>query len=72
MKAYCSIVVGQEIDGHNAVVKVERVSCDKSKIDEIVNKGQASWIENFEVPEGNVKMFFQRNAQEIEIEDVPQ
>ena len=38
MKAYCSIVVGQEIDGHNAVVKVERVSCDKSKIDEIVNK----------------------------------
>jgi len=33
MKVYCSIIVGQEIDGKNVVVRVEKASTDKAKIE---------------------------------------
>lgn len=70
MKAYCSIVVGQEIDGKNIVVKIEKVSCNKTKIEHLVNTSKNVWQENFQVPEGTVPMYFQRNLQELEVEDV--
>jgi hypothetical protein len=70
MIAYASIVVGQEIDGKNLVVKIEKVSCDKSKIDGILATNKNSWVEQFDVPEGKVPMYFSRNPQEIFIEDV--
>jgi hypothetical protein len=70
MKAYASIVVGQEVDGRNLVVKIEKVSCDKTKIDEILASNRNNWVEQFDVPEGKVPMYFSRNPQEILIEDV--
>jgi hypothetical protein len=69
MKAYCSIVVGQEIDGQNIVVKIEKISIDKSKIDALSNL-KNPWTEQTQVPNGTANMFFQRNFQEIEVEDV--
>jgi len=68
MKVYCSIIVGQEIDGKNVVVRVEKASTDKAKIEEMQSL-KNPWTENFQVPDGNVKMFFQRNFQEIEVDD---
>lgn len=68
MKVYCSIVVGQEIDGKNVVVKIEKASVDKSKI-EAMQSLKNPWTENFQVPDGNVKMLFQRNFQEFEVDD---
>ncbi len=70
MIAYASIVVGQEIDGKNIVVKIEKVSCIKKKIEELIANQKNSWVEKFDVPEGNVPMYFTRNAQEIFVEDV--
>ena len=69
MKAYCSIVVGQEIDGLNVVVKIEKISCDKSKIDNLMTL-KNPWTEEITIPNGKTNMFFQRNFQEIEVEDV--
>lgn len=70
MKAYCSIVVGQEIDGQNVIVKIEKLSCDKSKIDSLTSL-KNPWTEQVQVLNGTANMFFQRNFQEVEVEDVP-
>jgi hypothetical protein len=70
MKVYASVVVGQEIDGRNVVVKIEKLTCDKSKIDQILTSGKNNWVENYAVPDGTVPMYFSRNPQEIELEDV--
>jgi hypothetical protein len=70
MKAYASIIVGQEIDGKNLVIKFEKVSCKKEVIDEILAKNRNSWVEKHAVPEGVVPMYFSRNAQELVIDDV--
>jgi hypothetical protein len=65
-----SIIVGQEIDGKNLVVKVEKVSCKKEVIDQLLTSGRNNWVERHKVPEGEVPMYFARNAQEIVVEDV--
>ncbi len=70
MKVYASVVVGQEINGKNIIVKIEKLTSDKSKIDQLLNSGKNNWIENYNVPEGTVPMYFSRNPQEIELEDV--
>jgi hypothetical protein len=70
MKAYASIVVGQEVDGKNLVVKIEKVSCNKEVIENILKTSKNNWVEQFDVPEGKVPMYFSRNPQEILIEDV--
>jgi hypothetical protein len=70
MKAYMSIIVGQEIDGKNLVIKVEKVSCKKEVIDQLLTAGRNNWVERHKVPEGEVPMYFSRNAQEILVEDV--
>jgi|LakMenEpi03Aug12_release.lakeMendotaPanAssembly.Ray.scaffolds.fasta_scaffold260181_3 hypothetical protein len=70
MKVYASVVVGQEINGKNVIVKIEKLTSDKSKIDQLLNSGKNNWIENYDVPEGAVPMYFSRNPQEIELEDV--
>jgi hypothetical protein len=70
MKVYASVVVGQEIDGRNIVVKIEKLTADRSKIDAILAMGKNNWVTNYDVPEGSVPMYFSRNPQEIELEDV--
>lgn len=70
MKVYLCVTVGQEIDGRNVVVRIDSASANKTKVDEFLNTNKNSWVEKFQVPEGMVDMYFQRNAQEIEVSDV--
>lgn len=70
MKVYCAISIGQEINGSNVVLRIDKASVDKTKIDAYLNTNKPTWSEKFALPEGNVDMYFQRNAQEFEVEDV--
>ncbi len=67
MKIYCSVIVGQEIDGNNVMVKIEKASFDKSKIDELALL-KNPWTEQIDIQGGKVNMFFQRNFQELEVD----
>ena len=70
MKVYISTIVGQQIDGQNVIVKIEKASVDKSKIDAMASL-KNPWTEETDTPSGKANMLFQRNVQEIEVEDVP-
>lgn len=70
MKIYLCVTVGQEIDGKNVVVRIDYASANKTKVDEFLSSNKSAWVEKFQVPEGVVDMFFQRNAQETEVLDV--
>jgi len=70
MKVFLSTIVGQQIDGQNVIVKIEKASVDKSKIDTLLSL-KNPWTEEVDTPAGKAQMFFQRNFQEIEVEDVP-
>ncbi len=70
MKIYLSIVVGQELDGKHLVVKVEKVSKEKEKIEQILQQGKNNWVSNVDTPDGSLPMYFTRNPYEAELEDV--
>lgn len=69
MKIYLCITVGQELDGRNVIVRVDKASTNKSVVDQFLSTNKPTWVEKFQVPEGLVDMYFQRNGQEIEVED---
>jgi hypothetical protein len=69
MKIYLCITVGQEINGKNAVVKVDKASLKKEDIDQYVSKSQTTWVEKIEVLGGKVDFFCERHIQEVEVEN---
>jgi len=69
MKVYLAIVVGQELDGRNLVVKVEKVTSKKEEIEQLIQKGPNNWVANHETPDGSFPMYFSRNPYEAELEN---
>lgn len=70
MKVYMTIVVGQELDGRNLVVKVEKLSKDKEVIEGILKKEKNNWVSNHDTADGSLPMYFTRNPFEAELDDV--
>jgi hypothetical protein len=68
-KIYLAISVGQEVDGRNIALRVDKVSFNKNKINEFLLNNKNSWVEKFKFPEGEVNCFFERHATEVEVED---
>jgi hypothetical protein len=66
---YLAITVGQEINGRNVVVKIDKASFNKASIEHFLSQNKNSWNENFKFPEGEVTCFFERHAQEVGVED---
>lgn len=69
MKIYMCITVGQEINGKNVVVKVDRASKAKEDIEIYVNKNPTTWTEKIPVPGGAVNFFCERHIHEVEVEE---
>ncbi len=69
MKIYLSITVGQEINGRNTIVKIDKASTKKDDIESSIKNGQGTWIEKFDVPGGKVDFFCERHLQEVEVEN---
>ncbi len=66
---YLALTVGQEINGKNVVVKIDKASFNKSVIEQFLSQNRNSWTENFKFPEGELSCFFERHAQEVGVED---
>jgi hypothetical protein len=69
MKAFISITIGQEINGRNVVVKVDKACKDKEKIEEFIKTNKTMWNEFLEVPGGKVNFLCERHIHEIEVEE---
>jgi hypothetical protein len=63
------IVVGQELNGKNVIVRVDRASKNKEDIDLFISKNPATWTEKMNVPGGVVNFFCERHAHEVEVEE---
>lgn len=68
MKVYLCITVGQEIDGKNVVVRIDKASQKKEDIQTFIQSSRNPWTEAIEVPGGKVNFFCERNLQEVEVE----
>lgn len=66
---YLAITVGQEINGRNVVVKIDKASFNKASVEQFLAQNKNSWNENFKFPEGEGPCFFERHAQEVGVED---
>lgn len=69
MKIYMCITVGQEINGKNVVVRVDRASKNKEDLEFFVNKNPATWTEKIAAPGGMVSFFCERHVHECEVEE---
>jgi hypothetical protein len=69
MKAFLCLTVGQEINGRNVVVRVDKASNKKEDIENFIKGGQGTWLEKLDVPGGKVDFFCERHLHEIEVEN---
>lgn len=68
-KVFLAISIGQEVDGRNVALRIDKASFDKNKINEFLATNKNSWVEKFRFPEGEVDCFFERHATETEVTD---
>jgi hypothetical protein len=69
MQTYICITVGQEINGRNVVIKVDKASTKKEDIEDYIKKNQTSWLEKIDVSGGKVDFFCERHIHEVEVEN---
>jgi len=69
MKIFMCIVVGQEVNGKNVIVRVDRASKSKEDIEFFISKNPATWTEKMNVAGGTVNFFCERHAHEVEVEE---
>lgn len=68
MQIYISLAVGQEVNGANVMVKVEKASTNKSSIEKFISGKQNPWTESQQLNNTNVMFFMERHLQEIEVD----
>jgi hypothetical protein len=68
MQIYISLAVGQEVNGANVMVKVEKASTNKSSIEKFISGKQNPWTESQQFNNTNVMFFMERHLQEIEVD----
>jgi hypothetical protein len=66
---YLAITVGQEVNGKNVVVRVDKASFSKTTIEDYLRTEKNSWVEKHTFPEGEASCYFERHAQEVEVID---
>lgn len=66
---YLALSIGQEINGKNIVLRVDKASFLKNKVQEFLYQNKNAWIDKHTFPEGEVNCYFERHAQEVEVED---
>jgi hypothetical protein len=69
MKVYLCITVGQELNGRNTVVRIDKASTKKEDVEQYISKNQSSWMEKIDVVGGKVDFFCERHPQEVEVEN---
>ena len=69
MKVYIAITIGSEVNGKNMLVRVDKASSTKEKIDEFIKLNPTTWIEKYTFQEGSLDCYFQRQPYEIEGEN---
>ncbi len=69
MKIYVIVNVGNEIEGRLTSVKLEKAYKDKSRVEAFMKSNKTSYIEETKIENDTLKFFYERNVQEIEIED---
>ncbi len=69
MKIYVIVNVGNEIEGRLTSVKLEKAYKDKSRVEAFMKSNKISYIEETKIENDTLKFFYERNVQEIEIED---
>jgi hypothetical protein len=68
MQVYISLVVGQEINGSNIMVKIEKASTKRDTIEQFIKGKQNPWNESQQLNGANVSFLMERNLQEIEVD----
>jgi hypothetical protein len=68
MQIYMSLTVGQEVNGVNVMVKVEKASTNKALIEKFISGKQNPWTESHPLNGANLMFFMERHLQEIEVD----
>lgn len=68
-KVFLAVTVGQEVNGKNVIVRIDKASFSKNKLDDFLRSEKNAWIEKHVFPEGEASCYFERHAQEVEVED---
>lgn len=66
---YLAVTVGQEVNGKNVIVRIDKASFSKEKIDGFLKQERNAWVEKHAFPEGEANCYFERHAQEVEVAD---
>ena len=73
-KAYIAITVGQEINGKNVTIRVDKASFKQQDVDIFLKSNKNSWSDSLPLDPNNptvtsVPFYFERHAMEIDIEN---
>jgi len=69
MTAYVVVLVGNEIDGRLTSVKLEKAFKTREEADAYMRQGKNSYMDEIAFDDQKIRMFCERNIQEVQLED---